>query len=749
MFNLKNGLHENINMAGRIRRAAALFCIALLPLLLILADRRIARADALAVTTSTHSAGAPVAVATNPATNKIYVVNADADGSGNVSVIDGRAGQVFSTPLPVGSNPFAMAINSLTNKIYVINQGDKIRPGSVTVIDGTNDSVSGIPITVGVFPMAIAINQVTNKIYVANLGDSKVTKIDGVTNATEIIATGDGPFDIAVNSATNKIYTANFRSGTITSIDGVTNLPTTVGAGGGLTISLAVNSITSRLYVANFTSGAGVQVFDISGDTPSPLVKIPTGAQPSTVEVNEKTNTIYAGTNDTTGDSTVIIINGLTNAAARFPAGKNLSAMVVNLVTNKVYVGCAGSNIVTVIDGANGRASAIQLFDSSPSAIAVDPLDNRAYVADRNGKRVAVIQGGTTDIPQGNGVAAAINPFNSKVYTVNPSDKKVNVIDGVGNNVLASIALTRSPTAVAVDPILNKIYVVIKETDKMVIIDGLTNLPSPQEISVGVNPVAIEISRATHKIYVLSQSSGGQLGGVTIINPNLARSDFVSVGLQPVAMSIDQITDKAYVVNRGAETGNGSVSVIDGTDPLHPVTVPVGKSPNSLAIDQVTRKVYVNNGGSSDVTVINGRDNLPQPNPIKVRSFSFAVAVNSATNTIYVADGSGVSVIDGKTNTLLPPIDIPTEFGTIVSAMAFDPSTNRLYVICGTDIGFHKAIVIDGVTRALRTLMIGHFTLSAQPAVNGNINKVYVFGESGKPLTMIEEGQVNFQNQGN
>ncbi len=50
----------------------------------------------------------------------------------------------------------------------------------------------------------------TNKIYVANSGSNNVTVIDGVTNSTATVSTGDSPMSVAVNPVTNRIYVAGF-----------------------------------------------------------------------------------------------------------------------------------------------------------------------------------------------------------------------------------------------------------------------------------------------------------------------------------------------------------------------------------------------------------------------------------------------------------------------------------------------------------------------------------------------------------
>ena len=77
----------------------------------------------------------------------------------------------------------------------------------------------------------MAVNPVTNKIYVANYSSNNITVIDGATNATTTVSSGNGPVAVAVNPVTNKIYVANYCSDNVTVIDGATNTTATVSAG--------------------------------------------------------------------------------------------------------------------------------------------------------------------------------------------------------------------------------------------------------------------------------------------------------------------------------------------------------------------------------------------------------------------------------------------------------------------------------------------------------------------------------------
>lgn len=164
---------------------------------------------------------APVGVAVNATSNKIYVANS---GSNDVSVIDGASNSVVATSAdPNAVSPVAVAVNPTTNTIYVAN----CQSNNLSVIDGATNTVTAT-IPVGTCPSGVAVDSQTDFVYVANAGDSQngtpgnVTVINGATNATTTLSDPNAviPVAVAANSVTNKIYVANSGSNNVTVIDG-------------------------------------------------------------------------------------------------------------------------------------------------------------------------------------------------------------------------------------------------------------------------------------------------------------------------------------------------------------------------------------------------------------------------------------------------------------------------------------------------------------------------------------------------
>jgi len=163
--------------------------------------------------------------------------------------------QTLTASFSVGTGPSAVAVNPVTNKIYVVNRGSN----TVTVIDGATNATTTV--SVGTEPLAAAVNPITNKIYVANFFDFTVTVIDGATNATTTVSVGTGPGSEAVNPVTNKIYVTNQGSSTVTVIDGATNATTTV--------SVGPSGTGSDEFVPDQAGTTGIykETFDASNDS--------------------------------------------------------------------------------------------------------------------------------------------------------------------------------------------------------------------------------------------------------------------------------------------------------------------------------------------------------------------------------------------------------------------------------------------------------------------------------------------------
>ena len=325
----------------------------------------------------------PVALALNPATNKIFAVN---QGSNNVTVIDGATNGIAAT-VTVGQSPVALAVNPVTNKIYVVNRKGN---AAVTVVDGASYSTTAV-VTGQAAPLAVAVNPVTNRIYVVNQDSSNVTVIDGSTNSViATVAVGFHPRAVAINPATNKIYVANISDGSVTVIDGVSNSPTRIYTAGADPYAVAVNAETNRIYVANL--GGTVSVID--GAHNSLIASVPVGVYPCALAVNPVSNLIYV-TNY--GDGTVSVIDGASNAStATVVVGDAPASVALDAVTNAIYVANFATGTVSAFHGGDRFVTAVPVR-SNPNAVVLNPTTNKVYVANSGDGTVSVIAGSNSE----------------------------------------------------------------------------------------------------------------------------------------------------------------------------------------------------------------------------------------------------------------------------------------------------------------------------------------------------------------
>jgi YVTN family beta-propeller protein len=166
--------------------------------------------------------------------------------------------------------------------------------------------------------------------------------------------------------------------------------------------------------------------------------------------------------------------------------------------------------------------------------------------------------------------------------------------------------------------------------------------------------------------------------------------------------------------------------------------ISVGPSPRGIAVNPATNRVYVANGlaehvgtgGSNSVSVIDGATETVLAT-IDVGDRPAGVAVNSITNRTYVANSGSntVSVIDGATNLVIATIAV----GSQPTDVAVNAVTNRVYV---GNVSSHNVSVLDAASdTVLATVPVGLNPLGV--AVNAVTNRVYVANFGSDTVSVI------------
>src|ERR1039457_5560394 len=179
------------------------------------------------------------------------------------------------------------------------------------------------------------------------------------------------------------------------------------------------------------------------------IATVPVGSSslglPVGIAVNSVTNKTYVANTSCPGSyrncpsaGTVTVIDGATNQTTTVNVGVAPTAVAVNPVTNKIYVAnfcgndlnCASAGTVTVIDANNNNSTTTVNVEVFPYALAVNSVTNQIYVSNNCGNDLTCNSAGT-----------------------------VTVIDANNNNSTTTVNVGFYPSRVVVNPVTNKIYV--------------------------------------------------------------------------------------------------------------------------------------------------------------------------------------------------------------------------------------------------------------------------------------------------
>ncbi len=383
-------------------------------------------------------------------------------------VLTGFSADIPIATIPVGDAPVAVAVNPISHRVFVPNYYGS----SVSVIDGASDTVTAT-VSTGDFtvPIAVVSNPVATpaRAYVANFWANTITVIDESTNgiAASVPSNGvhaGGPRALALNPSgpTPKLYVADYGSGLVTVLNAETYAQIKTIAVGMYPRALGIfaSAGRTRIYVANRGS-ATVSIID--GDTDLVVATVPTGSAPKAIAVDQSTGYAYV-TNEES--NSVTVIDDTDHVVATVAVGARPIGIAVDETAGRVFVANYASNTVSVVRTSDFSHEATLTVGTSPWAIAFDRGDGKAFVTNYNSNSTSVIDSSlaVTTVPCGtNPYALAIDEGASphKTYVGNWNSDNVTVIDEpalpeqLGALTTAEAFAAEDPVLVTIDPELD------------------------------------------------------------------------------------------------------------------------------------------------------------------------------------------------------------------------------------------------------------------------------------------------------
>ena len=152
-------------------------------------------------------------------------------------------------------------------------------------------------------------------------------------------------------------------------------------------------------------------------------------------------------------------------------------------------------------------------------------------------------------------------------------------------------------------------------------------------------------------------------------------------------------------------------------------------------VNPITNTIYVIDFVGESVIVIDGETNAVV-DTVNVGGNPRFLSVNPATNSIYVSGtpGKSVTVIDGETNTIVDIIEVELNSWSI----EVNPVTNKVYVMSNSD---EELVIIDGNTNTIEEI-INMGGDGEDLVVNPTSNMVYL-GLADEEELLVLDGDTN------
>jgi YVTN family beta-propeller protein len=541
------------------------------------------------------------------------------------------------------------------------------------------------------------------------------------------VPVGHDPTQVAIDPAAHNVYVVNHTSNTVSVLDPeALTVKKTIAVGTSPT-AVAVNPPAGMAYVAN--SGSGT-VSAITGTRSA--VNWTVGGTPGNVAVDSSLNEVYV--TDTSGNRVVMLdaTQGTVLATLTMPARP--AAMALNIATHDLFVACAGtSGSVVVIDGSTKQIiHTVNSLPAGATTISVDPVTNVATLESPTANMHTAIDAAhgyaVTEQPAAAGanpVGSAFDPGEELFFQLDSGDGNIFFADGTGiiNFGNAYTTMEAGAGAIAIGPSTNQMALAYPAGDFIFLIDLLNPLfPENYHIlTAGSNTTGLVFDPLTDKLFVTN--AGGNTTSVFDVTPTLAVPsstgshgglDYNFVEANPATGISYAAHNSLYAINEAA-AGAGYTG--GGGNTAGVTTIPMGSVQTSgVAVNSATNKIYVADG--SFFYSVDGVSNIATAITLPTNADMSAVAVDSASNKILAWDSvnSAVYIFNGTNNALLNTIPVtPTSSATLL----VDPAKERAYL------AGNMTTVIDPVAGTIVTT-IPTATQTVTAALNPSDSRLYV-----------------------
>lgn len=553
---------------------------------------------------------------------------------------------------------------------------------------------------------------------------------------------GKGPTQLGVDPGHHLVYVVNQNDDSVSIIDSenlavITTVKVQSGPAG-----IAINPLIGVAYVANSLAGS---VSALSGTTLVGSIHI--GGNPLDIAVDPVLNQVYV---TDTARHEVLVLNGTkgTVLATLLLPGVP-SAMAVNVVTHSVFVACVGtSGAVVAIDGVHNQIlTTVGSLPGDLASMSVDSASNVVMTSAPSEDEVITIYPTknyskvvTTGDPDSQPTATAF--IERELFVEAPANEGL-VFFALGDGLFhlgnAFTTDTLGAFSISANPGTNQISVTYPQSNLVILLDEDNILPTGNiQLTTGNTPMAAAFDPGESRMFVTNAGDGT----VTVfdVSPRTAdpayEGSFSGENIDYNYAEANPATGITYTLRLGnlfaineAKAGAGDNGQPNNSKGV--TTIPLG-SPYSqaLAVNSATNKIYVGDSAGFFYSV-DGATNIPTLITSVPNADIRGLAVDSGTNQIiaWEYETNKVYVLDGADNSVTATIPVASSNpGFIVT----DSSANLAYVV------LTSVYIIDPVKGSL----VATIPLSGQSfgaALNVQLSRLYVL--TSQSVVVIDVGQ--------
>ncbi|MGQ9810327.1 MAG: T9SS type A sorting domain-containing protein [bacterium] len=384
-------------------------------------------------------------------------------------------------------------------------------------------------------------------------------------------------------------------------------------------------------------------------------------------------------------------------------------------VPNRLLHASHGSlNLISIIGVDTGETTLVNV-GQSPASIVVDPIRSSAYVACRGDSAIYKIDNQAVSLGfacPGVPMEMALDPYDGMLFVTIDSGFLLEINPSTGDTTM--ISLGANPVAIEIDPITRIAYVATVNPSclKCYLIeqDSLFSLP------LNGYPKDLALNRETSHLFVTQSPNL-----LTIVNTqSLSTQDFL-LPAEPTSVSLDLLSDRCFVSLPGARL----LAEVDGNGDT--ILVSTGGQVSDLLVNPITNKVYALKPSEKEIAVFEAANYRGLRVPAGGGPGS--IAINMQTHKAYIPNWftANVTVIDGYTNQT-SKFKVPDGPNDVV----VNPITDDVYVLCawGNQVNIRKP---NGDTLNVPTGIYSHGI-----ALNPNTSKLYVSNRFSDDITMVD-----------